>query len=125
MIPGLVSPDLGARANSINSNLTIRGLNGSSVHAETRQIAASLVSTYVDETPLFANLKMTDIDRVEVLRGPAGGLYRCPVRDSARSECAAAATSVSTEPGLPHNRAEFVGRPRTIGLQLNYSFKEH
>jgi iron complex outermembrane recepter protein len=75
MIPGLVSPDLGARANSINSNLTIRGLNASSVHAETQQIAASLVSTYVDETPLFANLKMTDIDRVEVLRGPQGTLY--------------------------------------------------
>ncbi len=34
-----------------------------------------------------------------------------------------AATSVSTEPGLPHNRAEFVSRPRTIGLELNYSFK--
>ncbi|HEY0339866.1 MAG TPA: TonB-dependent receptor plug domain-containing protein, partial [Steroidobacteraceae bacterium] len=54
MIPGLVAPDLGARANSINSNLTIRGLNASSIHAETQQIAASLVSTYVDETPLFA-----------------------------------------------------------------------
>jgi iron complex outermembrane recepter protein len=37
----------------------------------------------------------------------------------------AAATSVSTEPGLPHNRAEFVGRPRTIGLEMNYSFKDH
>lgn len=75
MIPGLVSPDLGARGSSINSNLTIRGLNASSVHAETQQIAAPLVSTYVDETPLFANLKMTDIARVEVLRGPQGTLY--------------------------------------------------
>ena len=35
-----------------------------------------------------------------------------------------AATSVSTEPGLAHNRAEFVGRPRTVGLELNYSFKD-
>ncbi len=75
MIPGLVSPDLGPRASSINSNLTIRGLNASSVHAETQQIAAPVVSTYVDETPLFANLKMTDIARVEVLRGPQGTLY--------------------------------------------------
>jgi outer membrane receptor protein involved in Fe transport len=75
MIPGLVSPDLGPRASSINSNLTIRGLNASSVNAETQQIAAPLVSTYVDETPLFANLKMTDIARVEVLRGPQGTLY--------------------------------------------------
>ncbi len=75
MIPGLVSPDLGARGSSINSNLTIRGLNASSINAETQQIAAPLVSTYVDETPLFANLKMTDIARVEVLRGPQGTLY--------------------------------------------------
>jgi outer membrane receptor protein involved in Fe transport len=36
-----------------------------------------------------------------------------------------AATSVSTEPGLAHNRADFVGRPRTIGLELSYSFKDH
>ena len=75
LIPGLLSPDLGPRAGSINSNLTIRGINASSVHAETQQIAAPLVSTYVDETPLFANLKMTDIARVEVLRGPQGTLY--------------------------------------------------
>jgi len=75
MIPGLVAPDLGPRAGNINDTLTIRGLNASSVNAETQQIAAPLVSTYVDETPLFANLKMTDIARVEVLRGPQGTLY--------------------------------------------------
>ncbi len=75
MIPGLVAPDLGARASNINDTLTIRGLNASSVNAESQEIAAPLVSTYVDETPLFANLKMTDIARVEVLRGPQGTLY--------------------------------------------------
>src|ERR1700728_1919178 len=75
MIPGLVAPDLGPRASNINDTLTIRGLNASSVNAETQEIAAPLVSTYVDETPLFANLKMTDIARVEVLRGPQGTLY--------------------------------------------------
>jgi iron complex outermembrane receptor protein len=75
MIPGLVAPDLGPRASNVNDSLTIRGLNASSVNAETQQIAAPLVSTYVDETPLFANLKMTDIARVEVLRGPQGTLY--------------------------------------------------
>jgi outer membrane receptor protein involved in Fe transport len=75
MVPGLTAPDLGPRASSINDQFIIRGLNASAVNADNQQIAAPLVSTYVDETPLFANLKMTDIARVEVLRGPQGTLY--------------------------------------------------
>jgi iron complex outermembrane recepter protein len=75
MVPGLVSPDLGTRASNLNGTLTIRGLNGSSVNTQDQSIAVPVVSTYVDETPLFANLKMTDIARVEVLRGPQGTLY--------------------------------------------------
>ena len=75
MVPGLVSPDLGARAGSVNSALIIRGLNASAVNTQDQNIAAPVVSTYVDETPLFANLKVTDIARVEVLRGPQGTLY--------------------------------------------------
>ena len=75
MIPGLVGPDLGPRASNINDTLIIRGLNASAVNAETQEIGAPAVSTYVDETPLFVNLKMTDIARVEVLRGPQGTLY--------------------------------------------------
>ena len=75
MIPGLVTPDLGTRAGNLNNTLTIRGLNISSVNVIEQDIAAPTVSTYVDETPLFVNLKMTDIARVEVLRGPQGTLY--------------------------------------------------
>jgi outer membrane receptor protein involved in Fe transport len=35
-----------------------------------------------------------------------------------------AATSVSTVPGPAHDRAYYVGRPRTVGLEVNYSFKD-
>jgi outer membrane receptor protein involved in Fe transport len=75
MVPGLVSPDLGPRASNTNGTLTIRGLNASSVNAQDQSLSVPVVSTYVDETPLFANLKMTDIARVEILRGPQGTLY--------------------------------------------------
>jgi outer membrane receptor protein involved in Fe transport len=36
-----------------------------------------------------------------------------------------AATSVSTTPGPVHDRADYVARPRTAGLELHYSFKDH
>jgi outer membrane receptor protein involved in Fe transport len=75
MVPGLVTADLGPRASNTNGTLTIRGLNASSVNAQDQSLSVPVVSTYVDETPLFANLKMTDIARVEVLRGPQGTLY--------------------------------------------------
>ena len=35
-----------------------------------------------------------------------------------------AATAVSTTPGPLHNRADYVGRPRTVGLELHYSFSD-
>ena len=77
MVPGLVSADLGPRANSTNSNLIIRGLNasdqGSSYFGP--NLAVPLVSTYIDDVPLFVNFNLTDVERVEVLRGPQGTLY--------------------------------------------------
>jgi iron complex outermembrane receptor protein len=77
MVPGLVSADLGPRVNSTNSNLIIRGLNasdqGSSYFGP--NLAVPLVSTYIDDVPLFVNFNLTDIERVEVLRGPQGTLY--------------------------------------------------
>ncbi|MGO9933049.1 MAG: TonB-dependent receptor [Steroidobacteraceae bacterium] len=59
------------------STLIIRGLNSEST-AFQEGLATSVVppvATYVDDTPLFVNLRLQDLDRVEVLRGPQGTLY--------------------------------------------------
>jgi iron complex outermembrane recepter protein len=59
------------------SNLIIRGLNSESL-AFQEGLATSVVppvAIYVDDTPLFFNIRLQDLDRVEVLRGPQGTLY--------------------------------------------------
>jgi len=75
-IPGVGVVDRGARNSSVVSGIRIRGLNvDSSALGDYAVAAASTVATYVDKTPLFANFLLSDIDRVEVLRGPQGTLY--------------------------------------------------
>src|ERR1700724_2861665 len=59
------------------STLIIRGLNS---EATSGQLALATpvvppVATYVDDTPLFVNLRLQDLDHVEILRGPQGTLY--------------------------------------------------
>jgi outer membrane receptor protein involved in Fe transport len=59
------------------STLIIRGLNS---EATAGQLALATpvvppVATYVDDTPLFVNLRLQDLDHVEILRGPQGTLY--------------------------------------------------
>ena len=75
MVPGLQAPNGGLRGSSL-PQFTIRGLNVSP-NGESSSVGgeAPLVSIYSDNTPLEANLKMTDIARVEVLRGPQSTLY--------------------------------------------------
>ncbi len=59
------------------SALIIRGLNSDSTSGEFIQSSPIVppVATYVDDTPLFFNLRLQDLDRVEILRGPQGTLY--------------------------------------------------
>ena len=59
------------------STLIIRGMNSESTSGEFIQSSPIVqpVATYVDDTPLFVNLRLQDLNRVEILRGPQGTLY--------------------------------------------------
>ena len=76
-IPGIVYSDMGDRANAMNSGIVLRGLNTQAqpLGSPLPNLTVPTVSTYMDDTPLTMNLKLTDIERVEVLRGPQGTLY--------------------------------------------------
>jgi outer membrane receptor protein involved in Fe transport len=77
-VPGLQSADYGARGANLNNNFIIRGINTEDTgvgQSEFPDLAGSTVSSYIDDTPLFVNLKLTDIQRVEILRGPQGTLF--------------------------------------------------
>jgi outer membrane receptor protein involved in Fe transport len=74
---GVSYADKGPFSGVSGSNLVIRGLNSETL-AGVPAAASPIVppvATYVDDTPLFVNLRLDDLDRVEVLRGPQGTLY--------------------------------------------------
>ena len=77
VLPGVTIPDVGARANGGNSLIIIRGLNVNDPSGSSYLPWGSVptVSTYIDDVPLYVNLHLDDIQRVEVLRGPQGTLY--------------------------------------------------
>ncbi len=68
-VPGLTITDQGGRN---DSPIIVRGLNTNSSGPSSD---GGTVSTYVGEIPLFINMRLNDIQRVEVLIGPQGTLY--------------------------------------------------
>jgi outer membrane receptor protein involved in Fe transport len=75
-IPGVGVVDRGERNSAVVSGIRIRGLNVDSAALGDYAVSAvATVSTYVDDTPIYANFLLKDIQRVEVLRGPQGTLY--------------------------------------------------
>lgn len=75
-ITGVSAVERGHRNSGAISSIQIRGLNvEGSGQGDYALSTVPTVSTYINETPLFANFILRDIDRVEVLRGPQGTLY--------------------------------------------------
>ena len=73
-VPGLTVVDQGGRAGNL---MTVRGLNVTSLNATEflDNTSGDNVQTYLGEIPLYVDLKMHDIERIEVLIGPQGTLY--------------------------------------------------
>lgn len=76
-LAGINVTDKGAFGGVNGSSLIIRGLNSDSTSGEFVQSSPIVqpVATYLDDTPVFFNLRLQDLDRVEILRGPQGTLY--------------------------------------------------
>ncbi|MDN3639127.1 TonB-dependent receptor [Simiduia curdlanivorans] len=75
-IPGISVVDRGQRNAGVVNSMVIRGINvDNGANGDIGLSAVPTVASYVDQTPLFANFLLKDIDRVEVLRGPQGTLY--------------------------------------------------
>ncbi|MEP0201613.1 MAG: TonB-dependent receptor [Halioglobus sp.] len=73
---GVSFVEVGPRSGVNNSNVMIRGINAEDLTRISGPMStAPVVSVYINETPVFANLRLKDIDRVEILRGPQGTLY--------------------------------------------------
>ena len=68
-VPGLTVQDQGGRS---SSPIIVRGLNTNSSGPGSD---GGTVATYVGEIPLFVDMKVIDVERVEVLIGPQGTLY--------------------------------------------------
>lgn len=73
---GVSVVDRGYRNSGTVNSIVIRGLNvDNGLNGDISLNAVPTVSTYVNNTPLFANFVLKDVQRVEVLRGPQGTLY--------------------------------------------------
>jgi outer membrane receptor protein involved in Fe transport len=73
---GVTVVDRGYRNAGMVNSIVIRGLNvDNGQNGDIMLNAVPTVATYYDNTPLFANFLVKDIERVEVLRGPQGTLY--------------------------------------------------
>jgi len=75
-LPGVSMIDYGTRNSGVVNSIRIRGLAiDSNVVGDYALSTVPTVSTYLNDTPIYANFILKDLNRVEVLRGPQGTLY--------------------------------------------------
>jgi outer membrane receptor protein involved in Fe transport len=137
-VAGLAYADKGPYGGINGSTLIIRGLNSE----DTSQLALASpivppVATYVDETPLFVNLRLQDLDRVEILRGPQGTLYGSgslggtirfvqnapnPTAFDAKAEVGLSDTAHTHAPNEDVNGMLNLPLSETLAVRLNASF---
>jgi hypothetical protein len=73
-VPGLYVVDQGKRS---ANNIVVRGLNVNQFQSAEflGNTGGQTVATYVGDIPLYVDLALNDVERVEVLLGPQGTLY--------------------------------------------------
>ena len=140
MVPGLASADVGQRQ-SINSTVILRGVNANNPgrSSVTQNMTDPAVSMYVDNAPMYFNINVSDIERVEVLRGPQGTLYGSgsvggtlrfilnkPSTEASMAKISARA-SANDESGEFNYSTDFIGNMAlsdTAAVRINAGYKQ-
>ncbi len=136
-VPGVSVVDRGIRNAGVVNNVRIRGVNTDAATLGDYVVAgAAAVSSYVNDTPIFANFQLQDIERVEVLRGPQGTLYgrgslggtvryllREPVLGETSANVEAGLSSTTGSSGMNWTSAGTLNVPLgdTLAMRVNYS----
>ena len=136
-VPGVSLVDRGYRNQGVQNSVVIRGINVDSAALGDYVVSSvSPVSTYVNDTPLFANFLLRDLDRVEILRGPQGTLYgsgslggtiryitKAPKLGVYEGRLSAGASSVDGSDSLGYSADAVMNLPLgdTLALRLNLS----
>ncbi|HLQ13418.1 MAG TPA: TonB-dependent receptor [Steroidobacteraceae bacterium] len=140
-VPGVSVVDRGVRNAGTLNNVRIRGVNVDSAQlGDYVPAGAAAISSYVNDTPIFANFLLKDVDRVEVLRGPQGTLYgrgsmggtvryilRDPVIGETSANVAAGVSFTNGSGGVNWSTDGTVNIPANANLALraNYSHQDN